>query len=299
MSTGGEFGTEFDKVDAAAHALKVHAVTAPRVVLVLGSGLGRLADELGHAHAVRYQDIPYFPQSTVEGHAGRLVFGDLEGVPLVAMQGRFHLYEGYSPEEVVRPVRVMRRLGAEILIVTNAAGGLNPGHAAGDLMAIADHIGLPTMAGLNPLRGRNDERLGPRFPSMTAAYDADLRQLASRAAHDQGIQLHSGVYAMVAGPNYESPAELRFLRLIGADAVGMSTVPEVIAARHAGMRILAVSCITNVALGPDGHTSPEAVHADVLATAALAAERLTAVIRGTLRQVAGAETGASPQSSPS
>lgn len=295
MTSGAKAGSEFDKVEAATDALRAHITVPPRVALVLGSGLGNLADELEQPHAVQYSKIPYFPRSTVEGHAGRLVFGGLEGVPLVVMQGRFHLYEGYSPQEVVRPIRVMRRLGAEMLFVTNAAGGLNPAHAAGDLMAIADHIGLPIMTGLNPLLGPNDERFGPRFPAMTTAYDAHLRQLASDVADEQGIRLHSGVYAMLSGPNYETPAELRFFRLIGADAVGMSTVPEVIAARHMGMRILAVSCITNVALGSDGLNTPEAAHADVLATAALASTRLTAIIRGVLRRVADAKVGATPQ----
>lgn len=294
MSNDAAFDSEFDKASFAADALRAVRGTPPRVAIVLGSGLGGLADDIEQPHAIPYGDIPHFPRSTVEGHAGRLVFGTLEGVPVVAMQGRFHLYEGYTPQEVVRPVRVMRRLGADVLIVTNAAGGLNPSYRVGDLMAISDHIGLPTMAGVNPLRGPNDARLGPRFPAMTSAYDADLRLFAAHAASEGGSVLHAGIYAMVAGPNYETPAELRFLRLIGADAVGMSTVPEVIAARHAGMRVLAVSCITNETLAVEGAEAPAAVHADVLAAATLAAGRLTGVVRGVLHRLAQAESAASP-----
>ena len=262
----------------AANFLSAQTPQVPRVALILGTGLGGLADRIAAPTLISYADIPRFPRSTVAGHAGRLVLGTLEGVPVAAMQGRFHLYEGYTPQQVVLPVRALRLLGADLLIVTNAAGGLNPAYDAGDLMLLADHIGLPTMAGLNPLRGPNDEALGLRFPAMTGAYDAELRAHAHAAAGALGIPLREGIYAMVAGPNYETPAELRFLRQIGADAVGMSTVPEVIAARHTGMRVLALSCVTNVALPPEGIAPPEPSHAEVVATAERAGTNLARLV---------------------
>lgn len=262
----------------AMEAIRAKSALAPRVAIVLGTGLGGLADQIQDATSVSYSELPHFPRSTVAGHAGRLVIGNLSGVPVAAMQGRFHLYEGYTPEQVVFPIRILRLLGAQTLIVTNAAGGLDPSHRAGDLMVITDHIGLPSMAGLNPLRGENDERIGPRFPPMVDAYDPALRQAARDAATNLGIELREGVYAMVSGPNYETPAELKFLRTVGADAVGMSTVPEVIAARHMGMAVLAISCITNVAL-PAANVSPaEATHAEVVAVANAAGERLSRLI---------------------
>ncbi len=266
----------------AADSLRAKTPQPPRVTLILGTGLGGLAERIAAPTIIPYADIPRFPRATVAGHAGRLVLGALEGVPVAALQGRFHLYEGYTPQQVVLPVRALRLLGAEILIVTNAAGGLNPAYAAGDLMLLADHIGLPTMAGLNPLRGPNDEALGPRFPAMTGAYDAILRAAAHAAADALGIPLREGIYAMVAGPNYETPAELRFLRQLGADAVGMSTVPEVIAARHAGMRVLAISCVTNVALPPEGIAPPEPSHAEVVATAERAGANLARLVERVL-----------------
>ena len=269
----------------AAAAIRAQAPTAPRVALVLGTGLGGLADAISPRTEVDYTAVPGFPRSTVAGHAGRLVLGELASVSVAAMQGRFHLYEGYTPQQVVFPIRVLHLLGAATLIVTNAAGGLRGDQRAGDLLLIHDHIGLPTMAGLNPLRGPNDDDLGPRFPPMTNAYDPELRALAEAAAAEAGIPLASGVYAMVSGPNYETPAELRFLRAAGADAVGMSTVPEVIAARHLGMRVLAVSCVTNVALGADLSDAPEAAHGDVVAAANAAGPRLAAVITGVLRRL--------------
>jgi purine-nucleoside phosphorylase len=252
---------------------------APRVAIVLGTGLGLLADRIEAPLAIPYAEIPNFPHATVVGHAGRLVFGMLRGVPVAAMQGRFHLYEGYTPQQVALPARVLRTLGAEVLIVTNASGGLDPAQNAGDLLLLRDHIGLPTMGGLNPLRGPNDERLGPRFPSMTEAYDGALRTLARDVAHELGIALSEGVYAMVSGPNYESPAELRFLRTAGADAVGMSTVPEVIAARHMGMRVLAISCVTNAAL-KDAEAAEDTSHFDVVAAAERAGANLAALVEG-------------------
>ncbi|MDI3257300.1 MAG: purine-nucleoside phosphorylase [Kyrpidia sp.] len=218
----------------------------PRVALILGSGLGELAETFEDIRAVPYEEIPEFPVSTVIGHAGRLVFGRLSGVPVVAMQGRFHLYEGYTAEQVAFPVRVFRLLGADVLIVTNASGGVHRGFQPGDLMLIRDHLNL---TGKNPLVGPNDEELGPRFPDMSAAYDRELLALARRVGRDLGIPLREGVYAGLLGPTFETPAEIRMLRILGADAVGMSTVAEVIAARHAGMRVLGISCITNMAAG--------------------------------------------------
>lgn len=277
--------TPFVLAQVAAEAIRLRHADAPRVAIVLGTGLGGLADRISEPTRVPYAEVPHFPRSTVAGHAGRLVLGRLGSVPVAAMQGRFHLYEGYSPEQVVLPVRTLRQLGAEILIVTNAAGGLDPNQRAGDLLLMRDHIGLPMMAGRNPLVGPNDERLGPRFPAMTSAYDAELAALAREIAAAQGTTLREGVYAMVSGPNYESPAELRFLRTIGADAVGMSTVPEVIAARHLGMRVLAISVITNVALAGAEATPEEPSHLDVVATAEAAGSRLAALIEGVVERL--------------
>jgi purine-nucleoside phosphorylase len=295
-----------EQAEAAAHYVRDHFQQTPRVGLILGTGLGQLAERISDATVIPYKDIPHFPPVTVVGHAGRLILGQLGGVCVAALQGRFHLYEGYTPEQVVLPTRALRRLGAEILMVTNAAGGLAPGQQAGDLLLIGDHIGLPTMTGQNPLQGPNDERVGPRFPAMTHAYDAELRSIARQVAASAGMELREGVYAMVSGPTFESPAEVRFLRTIGADAVGMSTVPEVIAARHMGMRVLALSCITNVAVAKtsiehnpeeyDEHAldaePADSPHAEVLAVAERAGERLELVIRGVLERLAtgGRET---------
>jgi purine-nucleoside phosphorylase len=203
------------------------------------------------------------------------------------MQGRFHFYEGYTPQQVVFPVRVMRLLGAEILIVTAAAGGLNPAMAAGSVMLLNDHIGLPLLAGNNPLRGANDERFGVRFPSTTGAYDSELAALAQEAATERGVHLYEGVYAMVSGPSFESPAEIRFLRQAGADAVGMSTVPEVVAARHLNMRVMALCCVTNAALS-DSEQGVEPKHEDVLAVAAAAGEDLAAIVEGVIMRAGSA-----------
>ena len=263
---------------AAADFVAGRCAQTPRVAIVLGTGLGTLADRIEGRTVIPYADIPHFPRSTVAGHAGRLVQGTLRGVPLAAMQGRFHLYEGYTPQQVVLPVRALRLLGAGTLIVTNAAGGLDPSFNAGDLMLLRDHLGLATLAGQNPLIGPNDDQLGPRFPAMTGAYDAALRAIALEVASQVGIGLREGVYAMVTGPSYETPAELAFLRAIGADAVGMSTVPEVIAARHAGMRVLAISVITNVAIPAEGSAPPEPNHAEVVAAAEQAGENLGRLI---------------------
>lgn len=220
----------------------------PEIGLILGSGLGDLAKEIEEAVVVPYEEIPHFPVSTVEGHAGQLVIGKLSGKTVVAMQGRFHFYEGYSQQEVVFPVYVMKSLGIKMLIATNAAGGMNSNFRPGDLMVITDHLNL---TGSNPLIGPNFEELGPRFPDMSAAYTPELRELAFRVAEKQGVKLQQGVYAGISGPTYMTPAELIMLRNLGGDAVGMSTVPEVIAASHAGLKVLGISCITDMAIGEE------------------------------------------------
>ncbi len=277
--------TALQQAKDAAELIRQRFPRTPRVGIILGTGLGGLAERIGESTAIPYADIPGFSRTTVGGHAGRLVLGQLGKVVVAAMQGRFHLYEGYSAEQVVLPTRTLRQLGIEILIVTNAAGGLAPGQKAGDLMLILDHIGLPTLAGLNPLIGPNDDRLGPRFPAMTGAYDTVLAEAARQVAQQKRVPLSEGVYAMASGPTFETPAELRFLRTIGADAVGMSTVPEVIAARHMNVRVLAISCITNVALPAESDLVPEPSHAEVLAVAEASGERLAEVIQGVLERI--------------
>ncbi|MDF2904215.1 MAG: purine nucleoside phosphorylase [Bacillus sp. (in: firmicutes)] len=230
----------------AAIFLKEKYTKTPKIGLILGSGLGVLADEIEEPVKIPYHQIPDFPVSTVEGHAGQLVFGLLDGVQVVAMQGRFHYYEGYSFEKVTFPVRVMKQLGVEILIVTNAAGGINENFEPGDLMLISDHI---NNMGSNPLIGKNDAKLGPRFPDMSDAYRHDLREQAKVIANELQIPVKEGVYVGNTGPTYETPAEVKMLRILGGDAVGMSTVPEVIVARHAGLEVLGISCISNMAAG--------------------------------------------------
>ena len=257
----------------AAQFLKDHIEKLPKIGLLIGTGLGESAAALDIAISFEYKDIPHFPATTVESHFGRLLFGSIQDKPIIAMQGRFHLYEGYSPLEVTLPVRVMQELGVKILILSNAAGGLNPGLQTGDLMIIADHINL---TGSNPLVGPNEESWGARFPDMTEAYDKQLIALAENAAKDAGIRLHKGVYAGLQGPSLETPAEVRFLQTIGADAVGFSTVQEVIAAVHAGIQVLGLSIITNVH-DPDAPTP--AVVEDIIAVAKDTAPGLAAIIR--------------------
>jgi purine-nucleoside phosphorylase len=269
-----------ERVAEAANAVRTRAELRPRVALILGSGLGELADEIQSASVVPYQQIPNFPVSTVAGHAGQLVLGELQGTPVVAMRGRIHFYEGYSLREVAFPVRVLRRLGADVLIVTNAAGGLNESFETGDLMVLNDHLNIMGMAGQSPLVGPDEPLLGVRFLDMLSAYDADLRALAHRVADQQGFVLREGVYAMVGGPAYETLAEIRFLQRAGADAVGMSTIPEVLVARHEGMRVLGISAITDMAVGKGA--VHEISHADVLAAAERIKPRLAAVVRGVL-----------------
>lgn len=237
---------DMTKITNAAKFLTEKYEKQPVVGLILGSGLGVLADEIKEPVKIPYNEIPDFPVSTVEGHAGQLVFGDLNGVQVVAMQGRFHYYEGYSFDKVTFPVRVMKELGVEKLIVTNAAGGVNESFTPGDLMLISDHI---NNMGSNPLIGPNDSNLGVRFPDMSEAYARDLRKMAKEIASQIGLNVKEGVYVGNTGPAYETPAEVRMIRTMGGDAVGMSTVPEVIVARHAGMRVLGISCISNMAAG--------------------------------------------------
>jgi purine-nucleoside phosphorylase len=268
--------------EAAAATVRERVGLQPRVGLILGSGLNPLVEAVENGVAVPYGDIPHFPVTTVEGHSGRLIVGWLEGQAMVVMQGRAHYYEGYSMAEVTFPVRVMQVLGIEALIVTNAAGGLRPEFKAGDVMLITDHINLIGMSGLNPLRGPNLDTLGPRFPDMSEPYDSSLRVLAKQAAVEAGVPLREGVYVCLAGPSFETRADLRFLRLIGADAVGMSTVPEVTVARHGGTPVLGLSGISNVA--PVGDASAAgATHEEVLEAGRMLVPRLEAIIRGVLR----------------
>ena len=268
-----------ESIEVAADVVRARFRTAPDVGLVLGTGLGALAREIDTAATIEYTDIPGFPLSTVESHAGRLLCGTLGGKTVVAMQGRFHRYEGYSLRQVTFPIRVLRALGARTLVVSNACGGMHPLWDAGDLMLIADHINL---LGDSPLIGPNDDTLGPRFPDMSDPYDAGLRAIARAVALEQRIMLREGVYVAVSGPNLETRAEYRFLRAIGADVVGMSTVPEVIVAVHGGMRVLGVSIITDRCL-PDA-LEPATVE-QIIGVANRAEPQLTALIRGILERL--------------
>jgi len=265
--------TLYDDIQQAADAVRALTPLAPAVGIILGTGLGGLAEEIAVGRTVPYEAIPGFPLSTVESHAGRLLLGRLGGKPVVAMQGRFHRYEGYSLAQVTFPVRVLHALGASTLIVSNACGGMHPLWAAGDLVLLADHINL---LGDNPLVGGNDDRLGPRFPDMSAPYSPELRALAREAARELGITLREGTYVAVAGPNLETRAEYRMLRTIGADVVGMSTVPEVIVANHEGMRVLGISIITDLCL-PDALEPADIGR--IIATARGAEPSLTRLVR--------------------
>jgi purine-nucleoside phosphorylase len=272
-----------DQPTVAAATTAIRRVTSlePHVGIILGTGLGQLSEEITVETAVPYGDIPGFPVPTVESHAGRLLFGTLGGKPVVAMQGRFHRYEGYSLQQVTLPVRVLHALGAKVLIVSNACGGMHPLWPPGELVLLTDHINL---LGDNPLVGPNDAREGPRFPDMSAAYDAELRELARTAAREFGIGLREGVYAAVPGPNLETPAEYRLLRALGADVVGMSTVPEVIVAVHVGMRVLGVSIITDRCLADA--LEPVSLE-QILAVAAKAEPDLTQLISRVVARWAG------------
>ncbi len=269
----------------AAAAIRERTPLQPSIGLVLGSGLGGLADTLTDRAAVPYEDVPNCPTSTVQGHKGQFVIGKLDGQPVIAQQGRVHFYEGYTPQQITFPIRVMHFLGVNTLILTNAAGGLNPAYQVGDLMLLNDHINFVGMSGNNPLMGPNDDTLGPRFLGMSQTYDRDLRRQAKRVASDEGITLHEGVYICLSGPTFETPAEIRMLRLLGGDAVGMSTVHEVLVARHMGMRVMAVSGITNRAIDTVD-TDLETNHEEVLDAGKVLVPRLTTILKGLLQAIA-------------
>ena len=273
--------SDFEAIEAARAVVAARITSQPRVALILGSGLGELANEVEDATVVPYAEIPGFGTSGVIGHRNELVVGTLGSQPVAVMRGRFHFYEGYSMQQVTFPVRVLRALGCDTLIVTNAAGGLRPEWQVGDLMRLSDQIFLPGLAGHHPLRGPNDDRLGLRFPAMVDAFDRELAALAHRVAGQQGTTLHNGTYVMLSGPTFESAAELRMLRIIGGDAVGMSTAPEIVVARHGGMRVLGISLITNQAL-PDG---PPANHQEVLEAGEAAKPRFSALLKGILQEM--------------
>ena len=270
---------DFSRANEAARSILASTALRPRIALVLGSGLGGFAKELQGATRIPYNEIPHFPQSTAIGHAGRLVIGKLQEIPLAVMQGRVHLYEGYSPQEVAFPVRVFARMGIAAVVLTNAAGGINAQYSRGSLVVLRDHINLQ---GSNPLLGPNADRFGTRFPDMTDAYTPALRRFALEGAVRLGGGIYEGVYAAMLGPSYETPAEIRFLRTIGADVVGMSTVPEVIAARHAGLAVLAISCVTNMAAGLSGQ---EITHQEVLETGELVRGKFLALLRAVVPKI--------------
>jgi purine-nucleoside phosphorylase len=274
-------GPEYARAERAARFILSKTKLRPKIALVLGSGLGSFAGELTDAVHIPYEKIPNFPRSTAVGHAGRLVIGKVEGIAVAAMQGRVHLYEGYSAREVAFAMRVFSRLGVRSAILTNAAGGMNLQFTQGALVVMRDHINLQ---GTNPLVGPNDERFGPRFPDMTQAYWRSYREIALEEAKRIGIGVHEGVYAALLGPSYETPAEIRYLRTIGADLVGMSTVPEVIAARHMGIRVLGISCVTNMA---SGILDRPLDHAEVLATGERVKGQFIALLRAVLPRIAG------------
>lgn len=276
---------EIHHYDEAARRILRQTQHRPTVGLILGSGLSSLADAVESPAVISYADIPHFPISTVPGHAGRLVIGHLAGTTVCVMQGRFHYYEGYSLQQTTLPVRVMQRMGVRTLILTNAAGGLNPAFAVGDLMLIEDHINFMGMAGNNPLRGPNLDEFGPRFPAANRTYSAHLRELAAEVAAQRGITLQRGVYVMLAGPNFETPAEIRMLRLLGGDAVGMSTVSEALVAHHAHMDVLAISTITNIAIDTLD-TAQEPSHEEVQEAGRIIVPRLSDLLMGVVERLA-------------
>jgi purine-nucleoside phosphorylase len=273
--------SEFARAERAAKFVLSKTKLRPRIALVLGSGLGAFADELAGATKIPYEKIPGFPHSTAVGHAGRMVIGNAGYVAVAAMQGRVHAYEGYSPREVVFPMRVLGRMGIRGVILTNAAGGINTEFKQGALVILRDHINLQST---NPLIGPNDERFGPRFPDMTQAYRKTYREAALVEAKRLGIELHEGIYAALSGPSYETPAEIRYLRSIGADLVGMSTVPEVIVARHMGLRVLGISCVTNMAAGI---LDQPINHAEVMETGERVKTQFVALLRSVIPRIAG------------
>lgn len=271
-----------EQIDQAADAIRKRTSYRPRVGLILGSGLNSLADSIQKPDIIPYAELPHWPISTVQGHVGQLVIGELENQPALVMQGRVHFYEGYSMSQVTLPVRVMLRLGLEMMFVTNAAGGVNPGFTPGDVMLITDHLNLVGMTGANPLMGPNIDELGPRFPDMSQAYDRKLMELARQVAKSENIPLQEGVYCALSGPSFEGPADLRFLRVAGADAVGMSTVPEVIVARHGGMRVLGFSGISNKA-NLDGSTVT--THEEVMEAGSIITPKMEKIIRGVMSKI--------------
>jgi purine-nucleoside phosphorylase len=270
--------------EMAANYVRSQTQHKPQIGIVLGSGLGELADAVDQADRIPFDKIPNWPPSTVSGHAGTLHIGRLEGRDVMIMQGRIHFYEGYGMDLVTLPIRVMQLMGLDTVVLTNAAGGINPTYRAGDVMLLRDHINLIGMAGQNPLRGPNDDTLGTRFPDMTRVYDRELRNLALKIAQESGIALHQGVYMCLAGPSFETPADIRFLRAAGVDAVGMSTVPEAIVARHAGMRVLGFSGISNAAID-DPDTEAVTTHEEVLEAGKVIVPKLQTLIRGVLREI--------------
>lgn len=271
---------QFTQAESAAKLILQRTLLRPAIGLVLGSGLGAFADSLTESTAVPYSEIPSFPQSTAIGHAGRMVIGKAGEVAVAAMQGRVHLYEGYSAQQVAFPIRVFARMGIKVVILTNAAGGINRGYSQGALVLIRDHINLQ---GTNPLVGSNDDRFGVRFPDMTHAYCKEFREIAREEAAKLKIELHDGIYAALLGPSYETPAEIEYLRRIGADLVGMSTVAEVIAARHMGLNVLAISCVTNMAAGI---LDQPLSHAEVMETGERVKSTFEALLRAVLPRVA-------------
>lgn len=278
--SGAQSGEEFARSERAAKFILAKTQLRPKIALVLGSGLGAFADELANSARIPFERIPHFPRSTALGHAGRLVIGTSGGVPVAVMQGRVHFYEGYSLREVIFPMRVFGRLGIRAAILTNAAGGINLSFKQGALVVLRDHINLQ---GANPLVGPNDERFGARFPDMTNAYRKSYRAAALEEARRLGMEVHEGVYAALTGPSYETPAEIRFLRTIGADVVGMSTVPEVIAARQMGIRVLGISCVTNMAAGI---LDQPIHHEEVLETGERVKGQFMALLRAVLPRIA-------------
>ena len=273
---------EFLRAERAAKFILGKTKLRPHIALVLGSGLGDFADEFGNATKIPYAKIPNFPQSTAIGHAGRLVIGNVGNIPVAAMQGRVHLYEGYSPKEVTFPIRVFARMGIQAVILTNAAGGINRNYSQGCLVTIRDHVNLQ---GLNPLTGPNDERFGLRFPDMTQAYDREFQRFVTEEGKKLAQNIHNGVYLAVQGPSYETPAEIYSFRTIGADLVGMSTVPEVIAARHGGIRVLGISCVTNMAAGT---TDAPLNQEEVLEIAARIKPQFIALLRAVIPRISEA-----------
>ncbi|MBS1249878.1 MAG: Purine nucleoside phosphorylase 1 [Chloroflexi bacterium] len=271
-----------EQIDKIANEIQGRIDIHPKIAMILGSGLGKLSELVSNAVVIPYNELPEWPLSTVEGHAGNLVIGQLEGQDVLIMNGRLHYYEGYSPQQITLPIRVFQRLGIEILVVTNAAGGINQTFVPGNPMLITDQINLLGMAGPNPLRGPNMEEFGPRFPDMSQAYDRELGQIAKEEAQEMDITLYEGVYVSLAGPTFETPAELRFLQTIGADAVGMSTAPEVTVARHSGLRVLGISGITNKA-SLDGESA--ASHEEVMETGKRLIPKMMKLLRGILKRL--------------